>query len=320
MAADIFLVAAAYFAAFFLRLGFQFSGEHWDVVARAFPIVLVVRSSCFYVFGLYRGVWKYTSTPDIVKIVKAVTVGSAVTIMLLVFFYRFEAFPRSMFVMEFFLLILGLAGARFASRLFHEFGKDVSVTNAARVAIVGAGDAGESLLREIRSTEGKRSSIVCFLDDDKGKDGLTLQGVPITGPVANLAGSAAPTGPIPSSSQPATRRGRLRTLRSAKRETRVCASKREGGIRREPRERRPGRSRRMSFSKESRADWEGRVRASRRPRRFACTGANGCSSRTGGSRSAPRSLEPSSRPVPRSPFTSHRTAKCAGFPLLRRDG
>jgi UDP-GlcNAc:undecaprenyl-phosphate GlcNAc-1-phosphate transferase len=187
MAADIFLVAAAYFAAFFLRLGFQFSGDHWDAVARAFPIVLVVRSSCFYAFGLYRGVWKYTSTPDIVKIIKAVTVGSGVIMMLLVFFYRFEAFPRSMFVMEFFLLILGLAGARFASRLFHEFGKDVSVTNAARVAIVGAGDAGEGLLREIRSTEGKRSSIVCFIDDDKGKDGLTLQGVPITGPIENLA-------------------------------------------------------------------------------------------------------------------------------------
>ena len=187
MAADILLVAIAYYAAFFLRLGFQVSGEHWDAVAKAFPIVLVVRSSCFYAFGLYRGVWKYTSTPDIVKIIKAVTVGSAVILMLLVFFYRFEAFPRSMFVMEYFLLILGLAGTRFASRLFHEFGKDVSVTNAVRVAIVGAGDAGESLLRELRSTEGKRSSIVCFIDDDKGKDGLTLQGVPITGPVENLA-------------------------------------------------------------------------------------------------------------------------------------
>ena len=130
MAADLLLVGVAYYAAFFLRLGFQTSGEHWGAVVKAFPIVLVVRSSCFYWFGLYRGVWKYTSTPDIVKIVKAVTVGSAVTLMLLVFFYRFEAFPRSMFVMEYFLLIVGLAGMRFASRLFHEFGKDVSVANA----------------------------------------------------------------------------------------------------------------------------------------------------------------------------------------------
>jgi UDP-GlcNAc:undecaprenyl-phosphate GlcNAc-1-phosphate transferase len=186
VASDVLLVAIAYFSAFFLRLGFQTSGQHWDAVVKAFPIVFVVRSSCFYWYGLYRGVWKYTSTPDIVRIIKAVTVGSAVILMLLVFFYRFKAFPRSMFVMEYFLLILGLAGTRFASRLFHEFGKDAAVSNANRVAIVGAGDEGEQLLREVRTTGGKRTTVVCFIDDDRGKDGLTLQGIPITGPISRM--------------------------------------------------------------------------------------------------------------------------------------
>jgi hypothetical protein len=123
----------------------------------------------------------------LVKIIKAVTVGSAVILMLLVFFYRFVAFPRSMFVIEYFLLIVGLAGTRFASRLFHEFGKEAAVSDAKRVAIVGAGDVGEQLLREIRGTEGKRCSVVCFVDDDREKDGLTLQGHPITGPIERLA-------------------------------------------------------------------------------------------------------------------------------------
>lgn len=187
VASDVLLVGVAYFSAFFLRLGFQVTGDHWDAVTRAFPIVLVVRSSCFYWYGLYRGVWKYTSTPDIVRIIKAVTVGSAVILMLLVFFYRFEAFPRSMFVMEYFLLILGLSGTRFASRLFHEFGKDALSGSVKRVAIVGAGDAGEQLLREVRASEGKSVAVVCFIDDDRGKDGLTLQGVPITGPTGRMA-------------------------------------------------------------------------------------------------------------------------------------
>lgn len=183
---DVLLVAVAYFSAFFLRLGFQTSGEHWTAVVKAFPIVLVVRSACFFWHGLYRGVWKYTSTPDVVRIIKSVTVGTAVILMLLVFFYRFEAFPRSMFVMEYLLLILGLAGTRFASRLFHEFGKDAAAANASRVAIVGAGDAGEQLMREVRTTGGRRSTVVCFIDDDVAKDGLTLQGVPIAGPVARM--------------------------------------------------------------------------------------------------------------------------------------
>jgi UDP-GlcNAc:undecaprenyl-phosphate GlcNAc-1-phosphate transferase len=183
---DILLVAVAYYAAYFLRLGFLTSGTHWGAVVKAFPIVLVVRSACFYWYGLYRGMWKYTSTPDIVKLIKAVTVGSAVILMLLVFFYRFVAFPRSMFVIEYFLLIVGLAGTRFASRLFHEFGKEAAVSDAKRVAILGAGDVGEQLLREIRGTEGKRCSVVCFIDNDKEKDGLTLQGIPITGPIERL--------------------------------------------------------------------------------------------------------------------------------------
>ncbi len=183
---DVLVVTLAYFAAFFIRMNFQKTDPHWDAVLKAFPIVLVVRSSCFYWYGLYRGVWKYTSTPDVLRIIKAVTMGSVIILMLLVFFYRFTAFPRSMFIIEFFLLIAAIGGTRFASRLFHEYGKEATAGNAKRVAIIGAGDDGERLLREIRATDGKRVSVVCFIDDDKEKDGLTLQGVPITGPLERI--------------------------------------------------------------------------------------------------------------------------------------
>ncbi len=183
---DIVVISLAYFAAFFIRINFQKTDPHWDAVLKAFPIVLVVRSASFYWFGLYRGVWKYTSTPDVVRIIKAVTAGSAVIIALLVFFYRFAAFPRSMFVIEFFLLIAAIGGTRFASRLFHEYGKEAVGGAARRIAIIGAGDNGERLLREIRSTEGKRASVVCFIDDDSRKEGLILQGVPIRGPIEGL--------------------------------------------------------------------------------------------------------------------------------------
>jgi UDP-GlcNAc:undecaprenyl-phosphate GlcNAc-1-phosphate transferase len=183
---DVLVVALAYFAAFFIRMNFQKTDPHWEAVLKAFPIVLVVRSASFYWFGLYRSVWKYTSTPDVVRIIKAVTAGSAIVIALLVFFYRFDAFPRSMFIIEYFLLIAAIGGTRFASRLFHEFGKEAVGGESRRIAIVGAGDHGERLLREIRNTEGKRVSVVCFVDDDKQKEGLTLQGVPIKGPIERL--------------------------------------------------------------------------------------------------------------------------------------
>ncbi|UCG51218.1 MAG: hypothetical protein JSW58_13630, partial [Candidatus Latescibacterota bacterium] len=183
---DVILIALAYFAAYFIRVNFEFTEAEGPAVLKAFPIILVVRSACFYWYGLYRGVWKYTSTPDVVRIIKAVTAGSVIILTLLVFFYRFVAFPRSLFIIEYFLLILAICGSRFASRLFHEFGREAVGEHAKRVAIIGAGDYGERLLREIRNTEGKSVSVVCFVDDDKGKDGLTLQGVPITGPIEQL--------------------------------------------------------------------------------------------------------------------------------------
>jgi len=91
-----------------------------------------------------------------------------------------------MFIIEFFLLIIALGGSRFASRLFHEFGREALGGEVRRVAIIGAGDYGERLGREIRSTEGKAVSVVCYIDDDKAKGGLILQGIPIVGPIDRL--------------------------------------------------------------------------------------------------------------------------------------
>ncbi|MEJ2721085.1 MAG: hypothetical protein P8181_08065, partial [bacterium] len=79
-----------------------------------------------------------------------------------------------------------LGGSRFASRLFHEFGKEATGGLVKKLAIIGAGDYGERLLREIRSTQGKTVTVVCFVDDDRDKEGLTVQGVPITGPISEL--------------------------------------------------------------------------------------------------------------------------------------
>ncbi|MCZ6767393.1 MAG: hypothetical protein O7D32_10735, partial [bacterium] len=186
VASDLILIAVAYFGAYFVRMNFRFTDPEGIAVLKAFPVVLVIRSACFYWFGLYRGVWKYTSTPDVLRIIKAVSVGTAIIVTALVLLYRFTAIPRSLFVIEFFLLIIAIGGVRFASRLFHEFGKEPLGRVVRRIGIIGAGDRGERLGREIRSLEGKSVSVVCYIDDDSAKDGLILQGVPIRGPVAKL--------------------------------------------------------------------------------------------------------------------------------------
>ncbi len=186
VAVDLLLITVAYMGAYFLRLNFRFTQPEGIAMLKAFPIVLVVRSACFHRFGLYRGVWKYTSTEDLIKIIKAVTTGSAIILVCVVLLYRFVAFPRSLFIIEYFLLIVMIGGARFAFRVFHEFGKEAHGARAKRIAVIGAGDFGDQTAREIKNSEKSKAQVVCFVDDDKEKIGLTLRGHPILGPVSAI--------------------------------------------------------------------------------------------------------------------------------------
>jgi hypothetical protein len=186
VAVDLFLISWSYIGAYFLRLNFRFTEAEGMAMLKAFPLVLIVRSACFHKFGLYKGVWKYTGIQDLLKIIKAVTTGSAIILALVVLLYRFVAFPRSLFVVEYILLIISLGGVRFAYRVFHEFGKEAHSSAAKRVAIIGAGDFADQIARGIKNAERADANIVCFVDDDKDKIGLTLRGLPIVGPIGRL--------------------------------------------------------------------------------------------------------------------------------------
>jgi UDP-GlcNAc:undecaprenyl-phosphate GlcNAc-1-phosphate transferase len=182
---DLAAVVAAYLGAYFLRMNFHFTEPEGRAVLRALPIVVVVRSACFFKYGLYRSMWRYTGVADVVRVIKAVTAGSAVILAAVVLLYRFIAFPRTLFVIEYFLLILLILGARFSTRLFHEIGREPEGGVARRYGVIGAGDEGERALREIRSA-GPSAAVVCFVDDDPRRVGLMVRGVPIEGPGSRL--------------------------------------------------------------------------------------------------------------------------------------
>jgi len=187
IATDVVLITVSYVGAYFLRMNFQFTEAEGMAMLRALPIVLVVRTACFHRYGLYRTLWKYTSVSDIVRVIKAVTTGSVIILTAVVLLYRFVAFPRTLFIIEYILVTGLILGARFAFRLFHEIGKEAQGDNVRRYGIIGAGDLGERVAREIRGHEGRRNAVACFIDDDPAKMGLMLHGIPIVGPVDRLA-------------------------------------------------------------------------------------------------------------------------------------
>lgn len=186
IAVDLAAIVAAYLGAYFLRMNFQFTPAEGTAVLRALPIVVIVRSACFFKYGLYRSMWRYTSVADVVRVIKAVTAGSAIVLAAVVLLYRFVSFPRTIFVIEYFLLILFILGVRFSIRLFHEIGREPQGDAVRRYAVIGAGDAGERLAREINA-RGPSRTVACFVDDDPARVGLMVHGVPVEGPADRLS-------------------------------------------------------------------------------------------------------------------------------------
>lgn len=148
------------------------------------PAALLVHGTSFWLFGLYRGIWRFASIPDLVRILNAVAVGTAFTVLAAITLNRLQGVPRSVLVLYPVFLALGLAVPRLFYRWFKDRRLGLTRTNVARALVVGAGTAGELLVRDLR----RRGEYlpVALLDDDGAKQGGEIHGVRIVGRIDDL--------------------------------------------------------------------------------------------------------------------------------------
>jgi FlaA1/EpsC-like NDP-sugar epimerase len=200
--ADVVLLSAALYGAFAVRFEFNIPSYYEDSFLQMLPYALLTKVACFYFFDLYRGMWRYTSISDLLNIIKAATLGSLFIATFIAFKTRFIGYSRSVILVDWFLTILFIAGFRLVVRLFFEsFASGESghsarlsfmrmVTrhrkNAKRLLIVGAGDCGEKIFREIHNNASLPYQIVGFLDDNRNKVGRKIHGVPVLGRVGEI--------------------------------------------------------------------------------------------------------------------------------------
>ena len=186
---DAVLVALSLYLAYLIRFDGNISQEYFDGFLIILPWVLPVKMASFFFFGLYKGMWRYTGIYDLENLVKACLVASGIIVFIMLLKFRFLGFPRSVFVIDLLLTFLFLSGARVGIRLFlssrnatHGF-SFLSRKDQAKetVLIVGAGDAGEKLIREIKDNPGLNYDVAGFIDDDKRKRNQTIHGVPVLG-------------------------------------------------------------------------------------------------------------------------------------------
>lgn len=153
-------------------------------------IIIPVQGICFYFMGLYKGIWRFSSTPDLLRIIKAVTIAIPCSFLFLFLFKEINNFPRSIFFMQWSLLIIFIGGGRFAYRLYRDFILDRSNSDkmrTKRTLIIGAGYASQILIRDIKNDLSSDIRIVGLLDDDINKRNKILHGIKVLGNISDIA-------------------------------------------------------------------------------------------------------------------------------------
>lgn len=179
--------------AFYIALATRYGSMMPDVIrepnfAQTALIMSFTQVVVFYAMGLYRGVWRYSSTNDLIKVIKASTVSVLASFFVIFLHNRLELIPRSLFFIQWAYLILGLGGGRLLYRIL----RDVHIYNSfksndkTRILIVGAGAGGEHLCREIKKNNSLGLYIVGFIDDSRTLKNKFLHGIPVLGNIASL--------------------------------------------------------------------------------------------------------------------------------------
>ena len=181
---DAVLIAASLVISYALRFNTVELGPYWRQIGTILPLMLAIRLGVFASLGLYRGMWRFTGVRDLVSLVQAVSISLGFVMAVLFLAFRLEEYPRSVFIIDWFVVLVLVGGNRFLYRLYHEgMLKAGAAQNAAArsILVVGAGRAGEMILREILGNYRLNYTPVGFVDDDRKKRNMTIHGYRVLG-------------------------------------------------------------------------------------------------------------------------------------------
>ena len=182
---DLVMVWLAWYVTNLVRFAVRSEAHTVDLFAAELPVVLVAQGLVLYWTGLYRGLWRFASLPDLWNIARSGAFGSLAITLALFVMSRLEGVPRSVLLMYPLTLLLFLGGPRMLYRFWKDSRYDATHREPARrVLILGAGRAGEALARELRREN--RYTPVGFLDDNRALRGAKLHGIPVLGELARL--------------------------------------------------------------------------------------------------------------------------------------
>jgi FlaA1/EpsC-like NDP-sugar epimerase len=204
---DALAINASYLVVLFLRFELDYKDATFNqfllIYAANFAVITLIKIAVFYVFDLYNSLWKYASTTELIKIVSAAVFASAAVTTFLVI--SGNMLPRSVLIIACLFDMFFIGGIRFSYRAFRgiykrtlpliltKTGKEairpdfISKVENKKIMIVGAGDAGSVIIKEIQLSEDRGQSVVVVVDDDPQKLRRKIHGVNIAGMVKDIS-------------------------------------------------------------------------------------------------------------------------------------
>ena len=183
MVYDVATIAISYFAALLIRFDFRFNqigGAYIEIYKETIIPYIVFCVVIYWVFRTYRSIWRFASYSELVRIIGSVTLCAVVYfIYLRVFVYRM---PNSYVVIGYLLQMIFSIGVRFLYRLSILIRRNINnKKNTRNAMLIGAGDAGMTILRDVNKNPRSETRIICIIDDNSNKFGRYIDGVPVVG-------------------------------------------------------------------------------------------------------------------------------------------
>jgi UDP-GlcNAc:undecaprenyl-phosphate GlcNAc-1-phosphate transferase len=187
MVLDLSLICLGLLAAYLIRFEGVLEHRFVEQFAAMLPWVVSIKLATLFSLGVYRSIWRYMGTTDLLRLGAASTLGSVLSAACIQVVFRAEGgLPRAVFLVDWLVVTALLIAARMSFVLIRDVLARLRRRDLIRVLIVGAGDTGELVLRAMARSKTHAYRVVGFLDDDRGKRDRAIHGVRVLGPAADL--------------------------------------------------------------------------------------------------------------------------------------
>ena len=177
------MIVVANYSAFLLRFDGVIDSADLRLFFKALPLLVAIRLSTLAVFKLHEGLWRYAGIWDLSRIIQGCFTSTILFATVIRTVVIIDPYPISIYFLDFILLVVLMGGSRLARRIYHEVGP---LERGRRVLIIGAGKAGEMIVRDMKNNTFYGYEPVAFVDDDKRKIGTRVHGIPVLGGRDNL--------------------------------------------------------------------------------------------------------------------------------------